>query len=88
LARRVSDWESVCQLEGCLQTTKHFLCLGIGQQTPPVAAALFTVAVIARLPLWEVFKASWPFTLVLALATLLVTYVPWLSLGLVNLVKW
>ena len=62
--------------------------LGVGQQTPPVATVLFTVAAIARLPFWEVFKAGWPFTVVLALVTLLVTYVPWISLGLVNLVKW
>ena len=62
--------------------------LGVGQQTPPVATVLFTVATIARLPFWEVFKAGWPFTLVLALVTLLVTYVPWISLGLVNLVNW
>ena len=62
--------------------------LGVGQQTPPVATVLFTVATIARLPFWEVFKTGWPFTLVLALVTLLVTYVPWISLGLVNLVNW
>ena len=62
--------------------------LGVGQQTPPVATVLFTVAAIARIPFWEVFKAGWPFTLVLALVTLLVTYVPWFSLALVNLVKW
>ncbi len=36
--------------------------LGVGQQTPPVATVLFTVATIARLPFWEVFKAGWPFT--------------------------
>jgi len=62
--------------------------LGVGQQTPPVATVLFTVAAIARLPFWEVFKAGWPFTLVLALVTLLVTYVPWISLGPLNLIKW
>lgn len=62
--------------------------LGVGQQTPPVATVLFTVAAIARLPFWEVFKAGWPFTLVLALVTLLVTYVPWISLGLVNMIQW
>ena len=62
--------------------------LGVGQQTPPVATVLFTTAAIARLPFWEVFKAGWPFTLVLALITLLVTYVPWISLGFVNLVNW
>jgi C4-dicarboxylate transporter DctM subunit len=47
--------------------------LGVGQQTPPVATVLFTTAAIARLPFWEVFKAGWPFTLVLVLVTLLVT---------------
>jgi len=62
--------------------------LGVGQQTPPVATVLFTTAAIARLPFWEVFMAGWPFTVVLALVTLLVTYVPWISLGVVNLVKW
>ncbi|TAJ91199.1 TRAP transporter large permease [bacterium] len=62
--------------------------LGVGQQTPPVATVLFTVAAIARIPFWEVFKAGWPFTLVLALVTLLVTYVPWISLGPLNWIKW
>jgi tripartite ATP-independent transporter DctM subunit len=62
--------------------------LGVGQQTPPVATVLFTTAAIARLPFWDVFKAGWPFTVVLALVTLLVTYIPWVSLGLVNLVNW
>ncbi|HEY1373504.1 MAG TPA: TRAP transporter large permease [Candidatus Binatia bacterium] len=62
--------------------------LGVGQQTPPVATVLFTTATIARLPFWEVFKAGWPFTVVLALVTLLVTYIPWLSLGIVNMINW
>jgi len=62
--------------------------LGVGQQTPPVATVLFTTAAIARVSFWEVFKQGWPFTLVLALITLLVTYVPWISLGVVNLFRW
>jgi tripartite ATP-independent transporter DctM subunit len=62
--------------------------LGVGQQTPPVATVLFTTAAIARIPFWEVFTAGWPFTVVLALVTLLVTYFPWISLGLVNLINW
>jgi C4-dicarboxylate transporter, DctM subunit len=62
--------------------------LGVGQQTPPVATVLFTTAAIARLPFWDVFKAGWPFTVVLALVTILVTYIPWISLGVVNLVNW
>lgn len=62
--------------------------LGVGQQTPPVATVLFTTAAIARLPFWEVFKAGWPFTVVLAVVTLLVTYVPWVSLAVVNVINW
>ncbi|MBI4291886.1 MAG: TRAP transporter large permease subunit, partial [Betaproteobacteria bacterium] len=62
--------------------------LDIGQQTPTVATVLFTTAAIARLPFWAVFRVSWPFTLVLALVTLLVTYVPWISLGPVSWINW
>jgi len=62
--------------------------LGVGQQTPPVATVLFTTAAIARLPFWDVFKVGWPFTLVLALVTLLVTYVPWISLGPISWINW
>jgi C4-dicarboxylate transporter, DctM subunit len=62
--------------------------LGVGQQTPPVATVLFTTATIARLPFGEVFRAGWPFTMVLVVVTLLVTYVPWISLGPVSWVNW
>lgn len=62
--------------------------LGVGQQTPPVATVLFTTAAIARVSFWEVFKQGWPFTLVLALVTLLVTYVPWISLVALDLFDW
>lgn len=62
--------------------------LGVGQQTPPVATVLFTTAAIARIPFWEVFKVGWPFTVVLALVTLLVTYVPWISLGPISWINW
>ena len=43
---------------------------------------------IARLPFWDVFRVGWPFTLVLALVTLLVTYVPWISLGPIGWINW
>ena len=64
------------------------LNLGVGQQTPPVATVLFTTAAIARISFWEVFRVGWPFTLVIFLVTLLVTYVPWISLGPVSWIKW
>ena len=62
--------------------------LGVGQQTPPVATVLFTTAAIAKLSFWEVWRVGWPFTAVLALVTLLVTYVPWISLGPVSWINW
>jgi len=62
--------------------------LGIGQQTPPVATVLFTTAAIAKIPFWDVWRVGWPFTAVLALVTLLVTYVPWISLGPVSWINW
>ena len=64
------------------------LNLGVGQQTPPVATVLFTTAAIAKVSFWEVFRVGWPFTLVLALVTLLVTYVPWISLGPIGWINW
>ncbi len=60
--------------------------LGVGQQTPPVASVLFTTSAIAGLPFWDVFRHGFPFTLVLVLVTMLVTYIPWLSLVLVDLI--
>ena len=62
--------------------------LGVGQQTPPVATVLFTTAAIAKLNFWEVWRVGWPFTVVLALVTLLVTYVPWISLGPIGWINW
>lgn len=59
--------------------------LGVGQQTPPVATVLFTTSAIAGLPFWDVFKAGWTFTVVLAVVTLVVTYFPPMSLFLVDL---
>jgi tripartite ATP-independent transporter DctM subunit len=61
--------------------------LGVGQQTPPVATVLLTTAAIAGIPFWEVFKRGFMYTLVLVFVTLLVTYVPWLSLFILDIVK-
>jgi C4-dicarboxylate transporter DctM subunit len=64
------------------------LNLGVGQQTPPVATVLFTTAAIAKISFWEVFRVGWPFTLVIFLVTILVTYVPWISLGPIGWINW
>ena len=58
------------------------LNLAIGQQTPPVASVLITACSIAKAGIWETTRTNLPFIGVLAFILLLVTYVPFLSLGL------
>jgi TRAP-type C4-dicarboxylate transport system permease large subunit len=61
------------------------LNLAIGQQTPPVASVLMTACAIARSDIWETTKVNLPFIAALVAVLLLCTYVPGLSLGLVDL---
>ena len=61
------------------------LNLAIGQQTPPVASVLLLTCSIAKESVWDVTKANIPFIGVLLFTLLLVTYVPVVTLGLVNL---
>ena len=63
------------------------LNLAIGQQTPPVASVLITSCSIAKAGIWETTRTNLPFIAVLAFILLLVTYVPSVSLGLVNLLE-
>ncbi|MCL4760532.1 MAG: TRAP transporter large permease subunit, partial [Burkholderiales bacterium] len=60
------------------------LNLAIGQQTPPVASVLMITCSIARENVWDVTKANIPFVLVLVATLLLVTYVPAVTLSLVD----
>jgi len=61
------------------------LNLGIGQQTPPVASVLVTACSVARADIWAVTKANLGFIGVLAVVLLAVTYVPSISMVLVDL---
>ena len=61
------------------------LNLAIGQQTPPVASVLMLTCSIAKESVWDVTKANIPFILVLLGTLLLITYVPVVTLGLVDL---
>ena len=61
------------------------LNLGIGQQTPPVASVLVTACSVARADIWAVTKANLGFIGVLMAVLLTVTYVPSVSLFLVEL---
>ena len=61
------------------------LNLGIGQQTPPVASVLVTACSVAKADIWEVSKVNVYFVAVLVVVLLLVTYVPIIPMGLVEL---
>jgi tripartite ATP-independent transporter DctM subunit len=62
------------------------LNIAIGQQTPPVASVLAVACSIARTDIWATTRTNLPFIGVLATILLLVTYIPAVSLWLVNLV--
>ena len=60
------------------------LNLAIGQQTPPVASVLMVSSSIAKASVWETTRANVGFIGVLLTVLFLVTYVPWVGLGLVD----
>ena len=58
--------------------------LELGYLTPPVGLNLFLSSYRFRRPLLEVAAASFPMLLVLAFGVLVITYVPWLTTGLLG----
>ncbi len=58
--------------------------LGIGYSTPPVGMNLFIASFRFRQPVLTLYRASLPFIAVLLVALVLVTYVPWLSLAILE----
>jgi C4-dicarboxylate transporter DctM subunit len=52
----------------------------IGLVTPPVGLNLFVTAGVAKLSLEETIKASFPWLIVLLAVLMLITYIPWISL--------
>ncbi|MDH5499975.1 MAG: TRAP transporter large permease subunit [Gammaproteobacteria bacterium] len=57
----------------------------IGLVTPPVGLNLFVTASVAELSLEDTIRASFPWLIVLLAVLLLVTFVPWISLVVPNL---
>lgn len=57
----------------------------VGFMTPPIGEHLFIVASISETPLEEIIKCAIPYVLTLILSTLLVTYVPWITMFLPSL---
>jgi TRAP-type C4-dicarboxylate transport system permease large subunit len=51
----------------------------IGYLTPPVGMDLFIASYRFNKSITELYRATLPFMLVLLLAVLIITYVPWLS---------
>jgi len=66
---------------GIIMTTN----MEVGMITPPVGLNLYVAAGLTGMSLTEVTKAAIPWMMVLIVALLVITYVPWLSLFLVNL---
>ncbi|OOF43594.1 C4-dicarboxylate ABC transporter permease [Rodentibacter trehalosifermentans] len=62
------------------------LNIAVGQQTPPVASVLITASSIAKKDIWSVTKDNLWFILVLLITLLAVTYIPSLTIGMVNFV--
>lgn len=61
------------------------LNLAIGQQTPPVASVLMVASSIAKVGVWEVTRTNIAYIGVLMVVLGLVTYVPVVGMGLVDL---
>jgi tripartite ATP-independent transporter DctM subunit len=61
--------------------------LGLGYLTPPVGLNLFLSAYLFNKPVARITKDVLPFFLALLAVVLLITYVPWLSTGLITLLK-
>ena len=66
---------------GVIMTTN----MEVGMITPPVGLNLYVAAGLTGMSLGQVTKAALPWMFVMIVALLIITYVPWLSLFLVNL---
>ena len=61
--------------------------LQLGYLTPPVGMNLFLASFRFERPLTSVSRNALPFLLMMAAVALLITYVPWLSVGVMELLK-
>mgnify|MGYP001827979626 CR=1 FL=1 len=60
--------------------------LEIGLITPPVGFNLYVGSSLTGLPLYDVMKAAIPIMIVIGIALILITYVPWISLIIPKLI--
>jgi len=59
--------------------------LELGYLTPPVGLNLFLASYRFKRPLLEVCRAALPMMAILGIGVLLITYVPWLTIGMLRL---
>jgi TRAP-type C4-dicarboxylate transport system permease large subunit len=59
--------------------------LELGYLTPPVGLNLFMASYRFKKPLLEVARATLPMLIILGIGVLLITYVPWLTTGLLRM---
>lgn len=59
--------------------------LSVGMLTPPVGLNLFVAMGISKMSLFEVFRASLPMILLMVVALLFITYIPWISMVIPDL---
>jgi C4-dicarboxylate transporter DctM subunit len=57
----------------------------IGTVTPPVGTIMYVVCALSKISVSEFAREIWPFLIALIIAVFVVTYVPFLSLWLPNL---
>jgi C4-dicarboxylate transporter, DctM subunit len=60
--------------------------LGIGYVTPPVGTCLYVACGISREPLSAVIKPLFPYLIVMVLMLMVITFVPWISLVIPNMI--
>lgn len=63
------------------------VALAIGFCTPPFGSNLFIAAAISKLPIESIVKRIWPFIIAMTICLLLITFVPGISMFLVNTMK-
>lgn len=59
--------------------------LSVGMLTPPVGLNLFVAMSIAKMSLFEVFRAALPTIMLMIVALFLITYIPWFSMAIPKL---
>jgi tripartite ATP-independent transporter DctM subunit len=64
------------------------MCVALGSITPPVGICLFVIAArIPEVPLSKLMKGIWPYVIVTFIVTVVIMYVPQISLWLPNLMR-